>query len=163
MEQKRFVKGGLTTDNLRAYVGLIEDEVLNYIYTDSTFHLSRSERGKKVWAAFDIVKVLQEIAILTAARTLQGKEVRACMDKTFAQLYNDLDGGFTPIVWMFPNAPLERVRKRDRAQKKMSEFYVSIIKNRRERLESAVEDDASLLTLIPGGRNADDVPRQRKI
>ena len=92
MEQKRFVKGGLTTDNLRAYVGLIEDEVLNYIYTDSTFHLSRSERGKKVWAAFDVVKVLQEITILTAARTLQGKEVRATVQRSGRWVYpNRLD------------------------------------------------------------------------
>ena len=162
MEQKRFVKGGLTTENLRAYVGMIEDEVLNYINTDSAFRLSQSQGSQKGCGTFDVVKVLQEITILTAARTLQGKEVRANMDKTFAQLYNDLDGGFTPIVWMFPNAPLERVRKRDRAQKKMSEFYIGIIKKRRERLDNDFEDDVRLLTLILVGHNADDTPRERK-
>lgn len=136
-------------DNLRAYVGMIEDEVLNYINVDSTFQHSRSQGGEKGCGTFDVVKVLQEITILTAARTLQGKEVRANMDKTFAQLYNDLDGGFTPIVWMFPNAPLERVRKRDRAQKKMSEFYINIIKKRREKWDNGFEDDVSLLALTP--------------
>lgn len=161
MEQKRFVKGGLTTDNLRAYVGMIEGEVLNYINADSTFQHSRSHGGEKGCDTFDVVKVLQEITILTAARTLQGKEVRANVDKTFAQLYNDLDGGFTPIVWMFPNAPLERVRKRDRAQKKMSEFYINIIKKRRERWVNGFEDDVRIRSVVIGN-NADDTPRERK-
>jgi len=72
-----------------------------------------------------------EITILTASRTLQGKEVRNNLDKGFAQLYNDLDGGFTPLNFMFPNLPLESYRKRDEAHIKMSQFYVDIIKKRR--------------------------------
>ena len=39
-----------------------------------------------------------EITICTATATLQGKEIRAGMDKSFAGLYHDLDGGFTPLV-----------------------------------------------------------------
>jgi hypothetical protein len=31
MEQKKFVKYGLTTDNFRRYVGLIREEVLGYM------------------------------------------------------------------------------------------------------------------------------------
>lgn len=31
MEQKKFVKFGLTTDNFRRYVGLIREEVLGYM------------------------------------------------------------------------------------------------------------------------------------
>jgi sterol 14-demethylase len=53
------------------------------------------------------------------------------MDKTFSQLYTDLDGGFTPLNFLFPNLPLESYRKRDRAQKKMSDFYVDIIRRRK--------------------------------
>lgn len=37
MEQKRFVKVGLSTDNFRAYIGMIEDEVEEYIKTDPAF------------------------------------------------------------------------------------------------------------------------------
>lgn len=43
-----------------------------------------------------------EITICTATATLQGKEIRQAMDKSFAALYHDLDGGFTPLV-RFPS------------------------------------------------------------
>ncbi|KAJ3516122.1 hypothetical protein NMY22_g14283 [Coprinellus aureogranulatus] len=148
MEQKRFVKVGLSTDNLRAYVRMIEEEVLDYINNDPVFQISRAKKDTGGWAHFDAVKVLQEIIILTASRTLQGKEVRENMDKTFAELYRDLDGGFTPIVWMFPNAPLERCRKRDRAQKKMSEFYIDIIKKRREELAKGLEGEHDMISAL---------------
>jgi sterol 14-demethylase len=71
--------------------------------------------------------ILSQITILTASRTLQGKEVRSGLDKSFSDLYNDLDGGFTPINFLFPHLPLESYRKRDRAQTKMSNFYVDIL------------------------------------
>lgn len=130
MEQKRFVKVGLSTDNLRAYVGMIEEEVEEYFKNDVKFSALQTNDINE-WGSFDVVKVLQEITILTASRTLQGKEVRSNLDKEYAELYNDLDGGFTPINWMMPNLPLESYRKRDRAQKKMSDFYVDIIRKRK--------------------------------
>ncbi|TFK27786.1 lanosterol 14-alpha-demethylase [Coprinopsis marcescibilis] len=140
MEQKRFVKVGLSTDNLRAYVGMIEDEVEEFFNADPSFRTYQSNDINE-WGTFSTVKVMQEITILTASRTLQGKEIRAGLTKDFAEVYNDLDGGFTPINFMFPNLPLESYRKRDRAQKKMSDFYVGIIKNRREGKSSETEHD----------------------
>ena len=131
MEQKKFVKVGLSTDNLRAYVGMIEDEVTEFMNRDSTFRVYQ-ENDINEWGRFDALKVLAEITILTASRTLQGKEVRSNLDKSFSELYSDLDGGFTPINFLFPNLPLESYRKRDRAQQKMTDFYVNIIKKRRE-------------------------------
>ncbi|TFK33209.1 lanosterol 14-alpha-demethylase [Crucibulum laeve] len=131
MEQKKFVKVGLSMDNLRAYVGMIEDEVDDFLANDPAFEAFQKNEAGKEWSTFDVVKVLQEITILTAAKTLQGKEVRGNMDKNFAVTYNDLDGGFTPLNFMFPHLPLESYRKRDRAQKKMSDFYVNIIKKRK--------------------------------
>jgi sterol 14-demethylase len=131
MEQKRFVKVGLSTDNLRAYVGMIEEEVEEYMKKEATFRTFQ-QNDINEWGQFDVLKVLQEITILTASATLQGKEVRTSLNKGYAELYNDLDGGFTPINWMMPNLPLESYRKRDRAQKKMSDFYVDIVRKRRE-------------------------------
>ncbi|GAA5856096.1 hypothetical protein JCM9279_002364 [Rhodotorula babjevae] len=126
MEQKKFVKFGLTTDNFRRYVGLIRTEVRDYItkhvYADGT-----TTSGK----AIDAFTTSSEITILTASATLQGHEVRAAMDKSFAQLYHDLDGGFTPLNFVFPNLPLPSYRRRDRAQLKMREFYISILEKRR--------------------------------
>ncbi|ESK93985.1 lanosterol 14-alpha-demethylase [Moniliophthora roreri MCA 2997] len=131
MEQKKFVKVGLSTENMRAYVGMIEDEVEEFIKTDPSFKVYQ-DNDINEWGSFDAQKVLAEITILTASRTLQGKEVRSNLDKNFAQLYNDLDGGFTPINFLFPNLPLENYRKRDVAQKKMSEFYQNFIRQRRQ-------------------------------
>ena len=91
---------------------------------------SRAAPSAKWDGQFDVVKTMQEITILTASRTLQGKEVRDNLDKGYAQLYNDLDGGFTPVHMMFPYLPLESSRKRDRAQKRMSQFYMDIIRGR---------------------------------
>ncbi|KAF9525625.1 lanosterol 14-alpha-demethylase [Crepidotus variabilis] len=139
MEQKKFVKVGLSTDNFRSYIGMIEEEVEEFIKRDSNFSVYQMNDINE-WGSFDVVKALSEITILTASRTLQGKEVREALDKSFAELYNDLDGGFTPINFMFPNLPLESYRRRDRAQKKMSDFYVDIIKKRRESHDTADHD-----------------------
>jgi sterol 14alpha-demethylase len=131
MEQKRFVKVGLSAENLKAYVGMIEDEVEHFMKHDGQF-LTYQLGDINEWGQIDVSKVLSEITILTASRTLQGKEVRAGLDKTFADLYTDLDGGFTPLNFMFPNLPLESYRKRDRAQAKMSKYYTDIIEKRRQ-------------------------------
>ncbi|KAF8239720.1 cytochrome P450 [Tricholoma matsutake] len=132
MEQKRFVKVGLTTDNFRAYVGMIEDEVDEFLAHDSAFSVYQTNSTSK-WGSFSASKALGEITVLTASRTLQGKEVREGLNKSFSQLYNDLDGGFTPINFLFPSLPLPSYYKRDAAHQKMSDFYVEIIKKRRAR------------------------------
>ena len=75
---------------------------------------------------------MAELTIYTASRSLQGKEVRERFDSTFADLYHDLDMGFSPINFMLPWAPLPHNRKRDYAQKKMSDTYMSIIEQRRK-------------------------------
>jgi sterol 14alpha-demethylase len=131
MEQKKFVTVGLSMDNFRAYVGMIEEEVEDFMKGDPNFQVYQMNDINE-WGTFQADTVAAEITILTAARTLQGKEVRSRMDKTFSQLYTDLDGGFTPLNFLFPNLPLESYRKRDRAQKKMSDFYVDIIQKRRQ-------------------------------
>ncbi|KAF5382080.1 hypothetical protein D9615_004422 [Tricholomella constricta] len=130
MEQKRFVKVGLSSENFRTYVGMIEEEVEDFLAHDPSFSVFQANDINE-WGSFDVQKILQEITILTASRTLQGREVREGLDKSFSGLYNDLDGGFTPLNFMFPNLPLPSYRRRDKAHIKMSEFYVDIIKKRR--------------------------------
>lgn len=119
------VKFGLSTENLRAYVPMIVEETSDFI-SHELLPAGRTEH------TFDILKAMSELTILTASRTLQGKEVRASLDKSFAERYEHLDGGFTPINFMFPNLPLPSYRRRDKAQKQMSDFYVNIIQKRRE-------------------------------
>ncbi|CBQ68278.1 Sterol 14 alpha-demethylase [Sporisorium reilianum SRZ2] len=128
MEQKKFVKVGLSVDNFRVYVPQIVDEVREYIKTDPRF--APVQQGNKSFSV-DIFQAMSEVIILTASRTLQGKEVREGLDKSFAQLYHDLDSGFTPINFVIPNLPLPSNFKRDAAQKKMSQFYQDIVAKRR--------------------------------
>lgn len=75
---------------------------------------------------------MAEVTIYTASRSLQGKEVREKFDASFAELYHDLDMGFSPINFMLPWAPLPHNRKRDYAQKKMAQTYMDIIQARRK-------------------------------
>ncbi|KAH7884413.1 cytochrome P450 [Phlebopus sp. FC_14] len=131
MEQKKFVKVGLSAENFRAYVGMIEDEVEEFMKTDAAFLIYQMNDINE-WGRFDATDIMAQITILTASRTLQGREVRAGLDKSFSELYNALDGGFTPLNFLFPNLPLESYRRRDEAHKKMSAFYVDIIRKRKE-------------------------------
>jgi sterol 14-demethylase len=132
MEQKRFVKFGLNTDNFRAYVDLIEEEVDNLLNTHKTFEAYRTgDKNPEAWGKFHVFHTMAELTICTAARTLQGEEVRNSLDGSFANYYMDLDRGFTPINMMFPNLPLPSYRKRDKAQKRMSDFYVNIMEKRK--------------------------------
>ncbi|KAJ9191064.1 hypothetical protein DTO164E3_9018 [Paecilomyces variotii] len=124
MEQKKFVKYGLTTEALRSYVPLIVQEVEDFVKTSPAF---QGDKG-----IFDVCKTVAEITIYTASRSLQGKEVRSKFDSTFAELYHDLDMGFAPINFILPWAPLPHNRKRDAAHKKLTETYMEIIKNRRK-------------------------------
>ena len=84
---------------------------------------------------------MAELTIYTASRSLQGKEVRERFDSSFAELYHDLDMGFSPINFMLPLAPLPHNRKRDRAQKKMAQTYMDIIRERRKAGGNKLEQD----------------------
>ncbi|KDN34255.1 hypothetical protein RSAG8_12664, partial [Rhizoctonia solani AG-8 WAC10335] len=140
MEQKKFIKSGLTTENLRAYVNMISEETTTFLNKD----LADTCRGKE-WGRFHVLDTLAGLTILTASRTLQGREVRSSLDKTFSQVYKDLDGGFTPLNLMFANLPLPSYWRRDRAQRKMSDFYVDIIRNRQEEHRDSEHDMISAL------------------
>ncbi|KAH9451383.1 hypothetical protein Pst134EB_018854 [Puccinia striiformis f. sp. tritici] len=83
-------------------------------------------------AVKDALKVASEITICTASATLQGPEVREGLNTSFADIYHDLDGGFTPLHFALPGLPLPSYRKRDLAQVAMRNFYLNIIKKRRE-------------------------------
>lgn len=156
MEQKKFVKFGLTQQALEAHVPLIEYEVLDYIKT--------SPAWKGALGTVDVSGAMSELTLFTASRSLQGKEVRQKLTADFAELYHDLDmvsetwnptssqhspvltrllcQGFTPINFLFPWLPLPRNRRRDIAHAKMRAVYVGIINERRkDGLESDADHD----------------------
>lgn len=83
------------------------------------------------------------MTIFTAARSLQGKEVRNKFDASLADLYHDLDMSFIPVNFFCPWLPLPVNRRRDKAQQKIAAMYKSIISARRkmEGFNEAHEDD----------------------
>lgn len=53
-------------------------------------------------ACSDLFEALSELIILTASRCLHGVEIRSVLTESVAQLYTDLDGGFTHAAWILP-------------------------------------------------------------
>ncbi|KAK5711591.1 Lanosterol 14-alpha-demethylase [Elasticomyces elasticus] len=131
MEQKKFVKFGLTSSALKSYVQLIGEEVRQFFSQDSPSRRFAAESG-----TLDIPPAMGELTTYTASRSLQGKEVRAKFDSSFADAVHDLDKGFSPINFQLPWAPLPHNRKRDIAQRKMTDTYLSIIQARREEIKA---------------------------
>ena len=123
----QFVKFGLSTSAFKSYVPLIVNETRQFF--------SKTASHKRFAAASGTVNLpeaLAELTIYTASRSLQGKEVRERFDSSFADAYHDLDMGFSPINFMLPWAPLPHNRRRDVAQKKMSDTYMAIIEERKK-------------------------------
>lgn len=92
MEQKKFMKVGLSTDAFKSYIPLIRNEVLQHLEehvfgTKMDSHTATSSTSPPK----DAVKTGSEITICTAAVTLQGKEVREGLDASFADYYHDLE------------------------------------------------------------------------
>lgn len=50
----------------------------------------------------DLFEALSELIILTASHCLHGKEIRSQLNEKVAQLYADLDGGFSHAAWLLP-------------------------------------------------------------
>ncbi|ESO82666.1 hypothetical protein LOTGIDRAFT_108695 [Lottia gigantea] len=129
LEQKKILKSGLNIAQFKEHIPLIIEEANQYF-----------ER----WGdngTTDLFKALSELIILTASRCLHGKEIRSKLDESVAQLYADLDGGFTHLAWLLPGwLPLPSFRKRDRAHLEMKKIFHEVIRNRRKNGNEDEED-----------------------
>ncbi|KAL1882741.1 hypothetical protein VTK73DRAFT_1261 [Phialemonium thermophilum] len=132
MEQKKFMKVALTTEAFRSYVPIIADEVTTY------FKKSPDFKGQS--GTVNIPPKLAQITIFTASHALQGKEIRDKFDESLADLYHDLDMGFSPVNFMLHWAPLPWNKRRDHAQRTVAKIYMDTIKARRERGETGSQD-----------------------
>jgi len=83
---------------------------------------------------------MAQITIFTASHALQGKIIRDKFDESHADLYHDLDMGFSPINFMLHWAPLPWNNRRDYAQRTIAKIYMDTIKARREREEEEAQD-----------------------
>ena len=95
-------------------------------------HLKRTPDVQGSSGIVQIAPIMAQMTLFTASRCLQGEEVREQLDSSFAELYHNLDDGFQPINFMLPWMPLPQNRKRDAANRKMTQIYADIIRARRE-------------------------------
>ncbi|XP_064647600.1 lanosterol 14-alpha demethylase-like [Lineus longissimus] len=145
LEQKKMFKTGLNIARFRDHIPMIEEETIEYF---------------KRWGdegQANLFEAVSELIILTASRCLHGKEVRSILDEKVAQLYADLDGGFTPLAWLLPGwLPLPSFRKRDAANREIKRIFYGAIKKRR----AGEPQDDMLQTLVDSkyksGRNLTD-------
>lgn len=79
----------------------------------------------------NLIEVLSELIILTASRTLMGREIREQMFSEVKHLLHDLDAGLLPISVFFPYLPIPKHRARDRARKKLAAIFSKVIQARR--------------------------------
>lgn len=125
------MKFGLTTETFKTYVPLIVEQVEDYVKKSPFF------KGPK--GTVSLAKIIPEITIFTASRSLQGKEVRDALDGSFAADLHDLDLGFNPMNFLIPSLPTPGNRRRDIAQRKMAKFYMGVIKKRRQNPETSAD------------------------
>lgn len=149
MEQKKFVKFGLTQKSLEGHVPLIENEVIDYIKNAACF---KGQSG-----TFDVTTVMSEVTLFTASRALQGPEVRSKLTSDFADVYHDLDNGFQPINFLMPWFPLPQNKRRDAAHIKMRNLYLGIIEKRRKQGNNEAPDMITNLMNCTY-KNGQDVP-----
>ncbi|XP_041366954.1 lanosterol 14-alpha demethylase-like [Gigantopelta aegis] len=134
LQQKKMFKTGLNIARFRQHIPLIEEEAQEY------FERWGNSGERNIFIA------LSELIILTASRCLHGKEIRSVLTEKVAQLYTDLDGGFTHLAWLLPGwLPLPSFRKRDRAHLEIKKIFYDAIQKRRA---SDDPDDDMLQTLI---------------
>ncbi|XP_030056064.1 lanosterol 14-alpha demethylase [Microcaecilia unicolor] len=134
LEQKKMLKTGLNIAQFKGHVHAIEEET-------KTYFERWGESGER-----NLFEALSELIILTASHCLHGKEIRGQLNEKVAELYADLDAGFTHAAWLLPGwLPLPSFRRRDRAHKEIKKIFYKVIQARRR---SGVRDDDMLQTLI---------------
>ncbi|KAM6958913.1 lanosterol 14-alpha demethylase [Aplochiton taeniatus] len=134
LEQKKMLKTGLNIAHFKQHVKIIEDETMEYFQRWGNC-------GEN-----NLFEALSELIILTASSCLHGKEIRSMLDERVAQLYADLDGGFSHEAWLLPGwLPLPSFRRRDNAHKEIKNIFFKVIQKRRD---SGEQVDDILQTLI---------------
>ncbi|GAM39358.1 sterol 14-demethylase [Talaromyces pinophilus] len=150
LQQKKFVKFGLSQSALESYVRLIAKETTDFFETYHDFNT----KPKAKTGTLEVTSAMAELTIYTASSSLQGAEVRqqfSSAGSRIADLYHDLDMGFSPINFFLPSwVPLPRNKRRDVAQREMTRLYTDIITKRRqhERQQAAQSAEAEAKDMI---------------
>ncbi|MDD3446058.1 MAG: cytochrome P450 [Zavarzinia sp.] len=83
----------------------------------------------------ELVKMMKQLTINTASHCLLGREFRYELSAEFAEIYHDLEQGVHPLAYHFPNLPIPKFRRRDKARKRLQELVGGIVKKRASQAE----------------------------
>ncbi|KAG8511234.1 Lanosterol 14-alpha demethylase [Galemys pyrenaicus] len=118
LEQKKMLKSGLYIAHFRQHVSIIKKETKAYFQ-------SWGESGEK-----NLFEALSELSILTASHCLHGKEIRSQLNEKVAQLYADLDGGFSHAAWLLPeikNIFYKAIQKHKQSEEKVDDILQTLL------------------------------------
>jgi sterol 14-demethylase len=83
----------------------------------------------------DLVAFMKQLTINTASHCLLGREFRYELSEEFASIYHDLEQGVHPLAYHFPNLPIPKFRRRDRARVRLQELIGQIVRKRANQAE----------------------------
>lgn len=93
----------------------------------------------------ELVDFMKQLTINTVSHCLLGREFRYEMSREFAGIYYDLEQGISAVAYHFPNLPIAKFRRRDRARKRLYELVGEIIRKRETQTEKPTDLFQSLI------------------
>lgn len=93
----------------------------------------------------DLVDTMKQLTINTASHCLLGREFRYELNEEFAEIYRDLEQGVHPLAYHYPNLPLPRFKRRDKARARLQELVGGIVRQRQSQTEKPDDMFQSLL------------------
>lgn len=122
-EQLRMLMPSLRVDAMRQHSSKVVKEVEDII----------SDWGES--GEIDLVDFMKQLTINTASHCLLGKEFRYELNEEFAEIYRDLERGVHPLAYHYPNLPLPRFKRRDRARQRLQKLVGDIVRKRKQQAD----------------------------
>lgn len=134
-QQLRMLMPSLRIEAMRDHSHKIVQEVEDLI-------AGWGERGE-----IELVEFMKQLTINTASHCLLGREFRYELNQEFAHIYHDLEQGVSPLAYHFPNLPIPRFRRRDRARQRLQELVGAIVRKRASQVEKPTDLFQSLIDM----------------
>lgn len=93
----------------------------------------------------DLVDFMKQLTINTASHCLMGREFRFELNEEFSEIYRDLEEGVHPLAYNYPNLPIPKFKRRDRARERLQELVGGIVQKRKQQTEKPDDMFQSLL------------------
>ncbi|MGB1582012.1 MAG: cytochrome P450, partial [Nevskiales bacterium] len=134
-EQLKMLMPSLRIDAMKTHSAKIVQEVEDII-------ADWGESGE-----IELVEFMKQLTINTASHCLLGREFRYELSEEFADIYHDLEQGVHPLAYHFPNLPLPKFKRRDRARTRLQQLVGEIVEKRKAQSEKPHDMFQSLIDM----------------